>query len=101
MITTLLYMSGAGKEMPVETWHILVYLLADRMLSIASHVPLNILIKGVKMNIRYEIKDWKDIEISVDGTELEILFTHDNFGNHYVDVPIELIKKHLKDEGLT
>jgi len=47
------------------------------------------------MSIRYEIKDIDDLDISDDKTELEIMFCANRQGNHYVDVPIEMIRKLL------
>ena len=43
------------------------------------------------MSIRYEIKDFDDLDMSDDGTELEVLFTHNRNGNQYVDIPVKMI----------
>jgi hypothetical protein len=45
----------------------------------------------------HRIEDIKDIEISQDGADLEVLIGQDYFGNVYVEIPIELIKKVLAD----
>ena len=43
----------------------------------------------------YEIKDQDDVELSEDGKTLDVLFKSDNFGNHYVEIPVEYISKVL------
>ena len=48
------------------------------------------------MSIWYEITDRADIEISDDGTELEILFATTEHGNTYVTIPIGFILDELK-----
>jgi len=47
------------------------------------------------MSIWYIIEDPEDIEISEDGETLDVLFTFDDSGNHYVEIPIEFIKSLL------
>jgi len=39
----------------------------------------------------FETTDLEDIEISKDGTSLEVWFDSDQHGNKYVDIPISLI----------
>lgn len=48
------------------------------------------------MSIRHEIKDFDDLDISDDGTEIEVLFSHNHNGNQYVDIPIEMIVELLE-----
>lgn len=43
------------------------------------------------MSIRYVVKNKDDVELSDDGTEIEVLFKTDNSGNYYVDIPVEFI----------
>ncbi len=53
------------------------------------------------MSVWYIIEDPEDIEISEDGKTLDVLFTFDDSGNHYVEIPIEFIEQCLnnrKDE---
>lgn len=45
------------------------------------------------MSIRYPIKNIDDIELSEDGTEIEVLFKTDYNGDNYVDIPVEFVKK--------
>ena len=47
------------------------------------------------MSVWYEIKDIEDIDISLDGEELHILFDSDDTGNNYVSVPVEMVEKVL------
>ena len=49
------------------------------------------------MSIWYEIKDGSNVELSADGTTVEVLFNTDYNGNNYVDIPIEFIKKALEE----
>jgi len=51
------------------------------------------------MSIWYEIKDQEDVELSDDGTSIEVLYKSDLSGNHYVDIPIEFIKPLLEDSN--
>ena len=44
------------------------------------------------MSTWYEIENEDDVELSEDGTSIEILFHFDKTGAHYVDVPVEFIK---------
>jgi len=50
------------------------------------------------MSIRYEIKDFDDLDISDDGTEMEVLFNHTHNGNNYVDIPIEMVLDLLRQQ---
>ena len=45
----------------------------------------------------YEIKDQNDVELSEDGKRIEIMFNTNEFGNQYVEVPIEFITRVLKE----
>lgn len=45
----------------------------------------------------FKIKEQDDVEISEDGKTLEIWFNSNNFGNQYVEVPIEFVKNILDD----
>lgn len=44
----------------------------------------------------YAIENQEDVEISKDGKQLEVLFNSNNFGNCYVEIPIEYITNVLK-----
>ena len=45
----------------------------------------------------YEIKDQNDVELSEDGKRIEIMFNTNEFGNQYVEVPIEFITRVLEE----
>jgi hypothetical protein len=47
------------------------------------------------MSIRYKVTKENDIEVSEDGTEIEILYDKTYHGNCYIDVPITMITKIL------
>lgn len=48
------------------------------------------------MSFWYE-KGIKDLDVSLDGKDLHIWIDSDDFGNRYVAIPIEDIKKFMKD----
>jgi hypothetical protein len=54
-------------------------------------------LENKKMSIWYEVKDADDVDFSLDGKEIDILFKTDKQGNHYVSVPVEIIRKLLDD----
>jgi len=45
----------------------------------------------------FEITDPDDVELSKDGKRIEIMFNTNEFGNQYVEVPIEFITRVLKE----
>lgn len=56
------------------------------------------------MSVWYTIEDPEDVEISKDGKTMDVLFSTDDCGNNYVEIPIELVKSCLdnsqaKDKG--
>ena len=44
-----------------------------------------------------EIEDIEDLE--VEGDMLNVLYESDDWGNNYIQIPIEMIKKKLEGEG--
>jgi hypothetical protein len=54
-------------------------------------------LENKKMSIWYEVKNAEDVDLSLDGKDVDILFKTDNQGNHYVSVPIEIIRKLLNE----
>jgi hypothetical protein len=49
------------------------------------------------MSTWYEIEDSDDIDLSDDGSEVHVLFMSDDTGNHYVSIPVDLLKKLLNE----
>jgi hypothetical protein len=47
---------------------------------------------GDTMSVWYEITNQEDVEVSEDGKTIEVLFSTDNFGNNYVEIPIKFIE---------
>ena len=45
------------------------------------------------------ISDSENVGIATDGETLDICYSRDDFGNNYVEVPIEMIIKKLKEAG--
>ena len=55
------------------------------------------------MSTGIEVKDIDDLDIvdcGIKGKFLSILYSSDNYGNNYVDVPVNLIVKVLRDSGI-
>lgn len=49
------------------------------------------------MSVWHTVKDIDDIDISEDGKTLEVLLNSDNFGNNYIEIPIEFVVKKLNE----
>ena len=49
------------------------------------------------MSFWYEIKD-NNIELSDDGKTIEVLYKSDDFGNYYLELSVEHIKKLLESK---
>jgi len=49
------------------------------------------------MSTWYNVKEQEDVEVSNDGETLDILFATDEWGNKYVEIPIEFVKKALEE----
>lgn len=49
------------------------------------------------MSIWYEIENPDDIDFSEDGEEMHILFYEDTSGNHYVSIPVKLVREKLEE----
>jgi len=47
------------------------------------------------MSTWYEIKDKGDVSLSDDGTEIDVLFGTDSWGNYYVTIPVKFIQETL------
>jgi hypothetical protein len=45
------------------------------------------------MSVWHTIKDPDDVDLSLDGKTLDVLFKSDNSGNHYVEIPIEFVRR--------
>lgn len=45
-----------------------------------------------------DIKDNEDVELSNDGKEIEVLFETNQFGNRYINIPAEFIRKVLPSQ---
>ena len=52
------------------------------------------------MSYWHRVDEKEDVEISDDGIDIEILFLSDHQGNHYVEIPIELVKKVIIEHEL-
>jgi len=50
------------------------------------------------MSLWYEIKNKDDVELSEDGTEVDVLFNSDGFGNQYISIPVEFLVELLCGE---
>ena len=48
------------------------------------------------MSVWHEIKNSEDVELSEDGSSIEILYRSDKSGNYYVDVPVEFLMDKIK-----
>ena len=48
-----------------------------------------------------EIKKQEDVELSGDGKTIEVLYSSDEHGNNYIDIPIEFIKSVLQLNSIT
>ena len=48
------------------------------------------------MSTWYELTE-DDIDVSEDGTMLEVLYDTDDWGNNYMEIPIEAIERKLKE----
>ena len=48
-------------------------------------------IKGEDMSVWYEIQTQEDVDVSLDGKFLNVLFSTDDAGNNYVEIPIKFI----------
>ena len=54
------------------------------------------------MSVWYTIKDPEDVDISLDGEFLDVLFSTDDFGNNYIEITIKFVEhcliEHCLDE---
>ncbi len=48
------------------------------------------------MSLWHKIKNQDDVEISDDGETLDVLFSSDDSGNNYVEIPIRFIEYRLR-----
>jgi len=48
----------------------------------------------------YKIKDQADVELSEDGKSIEIMFNTNYSGSQYIEVPVEFIKRVLKEDEI-
>ena len=44
----------------------------------------------------FEIKSQEDVELSDDRESVEVLFNTDQFGNQYVEIPVEFLAELLR-----
>ena len=44
------------------------------------------------MSIWHTVKSQEDVELSEDGTEIDVLFKSDGQGNHYISIPVDIIR---------
>ena len=44
------------------------------------------------MSVWHEIKKQEDVEVSEDGKTIDVLFSSDNWGNNYIQIPIKFIE---------
>ena len=49
------------------------------------------------MSIWYEIENPDDIDFSEDGSEMHVLYKDDSSGNHYVAIPVKLVREKLEE----
>jgi phosphoketolase len=51
------------------------------------------------MSAWIEIKNQEDVQLSEDGRTIEVLYEENEFGNCYIEIPIEIIKNILPHEN--
>ena len=51
------------------------------------------------MSTWVEIKNQEDVELSDDGKTIEVLYSSDQHGNNYIDIPVEFIKSVLTPDS--
>jgi hypothetical protein len=51
------------------------------------------------MNEWYTVKDSDDVSLSKDGKTIDVLFDSNDWGNVYIEIPVEFIAKLLPPSG--
>lgn len=53
------------------------------------------------MSIWHRVENQEDVELSEDGTTIDVWIASDKDGNQYIEIPVEYIKKALEDTQTT